>query len=98
MAKMLRCRDVGVDCDAVIRAKTEEELMRKVAEHAKKAHGMSKIQRCCSISFSAMVRNSLNLCVKSPSVFERLNKLFLLPFLTSSFNSSIIRSYQPSAK
>jgi len=43
MAKMLRCRDVGVDCDAVIRAKTEEELMKKVAEHAKKAHGMSKI-------------------------------------------------------
>ena len=43
MAKMLRCRDVGVDCDAVIRAKTEKELMRKVAEHAKTVHGMSKI-------------------------------------------------------
>lgn len=43
MAKMLRCRDVGVDCDAVIRAETEEELMRKVAEHAKTVHGMSEI-------------------------------------------------------
>jgi len=43
MAKMLRCRDVGVDCDAVIRAETTEELMKKVAEHAKKVHGMSKI-------------------------------------------------------
>lgn len=40
MAKMLRCRDAGVDCDAVIRAETEEELMRKVAEHAKTVHGM----------------------------------------------------------
>ena len=43
MAKMLRCRDVGVDCDAVIRAETEEELMRKVAEHAKAVHGMTEI-------------------------------------------------------
>jgi len=43
MAKMLRCRDVGVDCDAVIRAETTEELMKKVAEHAKKVHGMSEI-------------------------------------------------------
>jgi len=43
MAKMLRCRDIGVDCGGVIRAKTEAELMKKVAEHAKKVHGMSKI-------------------------------------------------------
>jgi predicted small metal-binding protein len=43
MAKMLRCRDAGVDCDAVIRAETEEELMRKVAEHAKTVHGMTEI-------------------------------------------------------
>ncbi len=43
MAKMLRCRDVGVDCDHVIRAETEEELMRKVAEHAKTVHGMTEI-------------------------------------------------------
>ncbi|UCF59598.1 MAG: DUF1059 domain-containing protein [Candidatus Bathyarchaeota archaeon] len=39
MAKILRCRDVGVDCDHVIRAETEEELMKKVAEHAKTVHG-----------------------------------------------------------
>ena len=43
MAKMLRCRDVGVDCDGVIRAETEEELMGKVAEHAKTAHGITEI-------------------------------------------------------
>jgi len=43
MAKMLRCRDVGVDCDHVIRAETEEELMSKCAEHAKTAHGMTEI-------------------------------------------------------
>jgi len=43
MTKMLRCRDIGVDCDGVIQAETEEELMRKVAEHAKTVHGMSEI-------------------------------------------------------
>ncbi|MFX1263586.1 MAG: DUF1059 domain-containing protein, partial [Promethearchaeota archaeon] len=29
MVKTLRCRDVGVDCDGVIRAETEEDLMRQ---------------------------------------------------------------------
>jgi predicted small metal-binding protein len=43
MTKMLKCRDVGVDCDGVIKAETEEELTRKVAEHAKTVHGMSEI-------------------------------------------------------
>jgi predicted small metal-binding protein len=43
MTKMLKCRDIGVDCDGVIQAETEEELMRKVAEHAKTVHGMSEI-------------------------------------------------------
>jgi len=43
MVKMLRCRDIGVDCNGVIKAKTEEELMKKVAEHAKTVHGISKI-------------------------------------------------------
>lgn len=43
MGKMLRCKDVGVDCDGVIRAETEEDLIKKVAEHAKKVHGISEI-------------------------------------------------------
>jgi predicted small metal-binding protein len=55
MAKMLRCRDVGVDCDGVIRAKTEEELMKKVAEHAKTAHGITEI----SPDLAAKVKGSI---------------------------------------
>lgn len=44
VVKMLRCRDVGIlDCDFVARGNTEKEIMRKVAEHAKKAHGISEI-------------------------------------------------------
>jgi AhpD family alkylhydroperoxidase len=41
--KELRCRDVGADCDYVVRGKTEEEIFRKAAEHATIAHGMNEI-------------------------------------------------------
>lgn len=43
MTKEIRCKDVGVDCDFVVTGETEEEIMKKAAEHAKKAHGMNEI-------------------------------------------------------
>lgn len=43
MAKVLRCRDVGLDCDFVIRADSEEELLKKAAEHAATTHDMKEI-------------------------------------------------------
>jgi predicted small metal-binding protein len=57
MAKILRCRDVGVDCNEVIRAETEEELMRKVAEHAKTVHGMSEISPDLVAKVKAAIRD-----------------------------------------
>ena len=41
MAKELKCADVGFDCQAVINADTEDEVMAQAADHAKSAHGMS---------------------------------------------------------
>lgn len=41
MAKVLRCRDLGVGCPREIRAESEEELMKLAAEHAEKDHGIS---------------------------------------------------------
>jgi len=41
--KELRCRDVGADCDHVIRGKTEDEIFAKAAEHARTVHHMSQI-------------------------------------------------------
>ena len=38
--KVLHCRDVGFDCDGVIRAQSEEEVLRQVAEHAQTQHGV----------------------------------------------------------
>ncbi len=38
--KVLRCRDVGFDCDGVVRAESEEEVLRQVAEHAQTVHNV----------------------------------------------------------
>jgi len=40
MAKVLRCRDVGLDCPKEMRANSEEELLALAAEHAEKDHGI----------------------------------------------------------
>ncbi len=41
MAKVLRCRDVGMNCSKEMRAESEEELLQLAAEHAEKDHGIS---------------------------------------------------------
>ena len=38
-----KCRDIGMKCDFEATAKTEDELMKKIAEHAHKAHNMKTI-------------------------------------------------------
>jgi len=58
MGKMLRCRDVGVDCDAVIRAETETELMEKVVEHAKSVHGMTEISPETAAKVKAAIQDT----------------------------------------
>jgi predicted small metal-binding protein len=45
MEKRLSCRDVGVDCDFVACGKSEEEIFRKAAKHAKTDHHMSEIPK-----------------------------------------------------
>jgi predicted small metal-binding protein len=36
----LSCKDVGFDCNYVVKAGTEEEVIRNITEHAIKQHGM----------------------------------------------------------
>ena len=43
MAKILRCNDVGFECDGVIRAETEEEVLKQAAEHARTVHNLQEI-------------------------------------------------------
>jgi len=35
----LRCSDVGFDCDAVVKAQTEDEILEQAADHAQANHG-----------------------------------------------------------
>lgn len=43
MAKILHCRDVGFDCEGVIRGETEDEVLQQAAEHARNDHGMQDV-------------------------------------------------------
>ena len=43
MAKILSCREMGVECDFVARGETVEEILEKALEHGKKVHGMTEI-------------------------------------------------------
>lgn len=43
MEKVIHCRDVGFDCNGVIKAKTEDEALKLAAEHAMKVHGLKEI-------------------------------------------------------
>jgi predicted small metal-binding protein len=35
----IACRDVGQDCDCILSGESEEELLKKAAEHAVNDHG-----------------------------------------------------------
>jgi predicted small metal-binding protein len=43
MTKVIRCRDVGFDCNGVIKAPSENEALALAAEHAKTVHGVKEI-------------------------------------------------------
>jgi predicted small metal-binding protein len=43
MEKVLHCRDVGFDCNGVIKAQTEKEVLTMAAEHARAVHGITEI-------------------------------------------------------
>jgi len=43
MTTVIRCKDVGFDCPAVVRAPNEQEALKQAAEHAKSAHGVKEL-------------------------------------------------------
>ncbi len=57
MAKALRCRDVGMDCDFVARAETEEENLKKATEHAATVHDMKEIPEEVLAKVRAAIRD-----------------------------------------
>ena len=57
MAKVLKCKDVGMDCDFVARAETEEEVLKLAAEHAGPAHGMTEMSEEVIAKVRAAIRD-----------------------------------------
>jgi predicted small metal-binding protein len=43
MTRELNCSDIGFECDAVVRADSDEEIMAQVASHAREVHGLEEI-------------------------------------------------------
>lgn len=43
MERVIHCRDLGFDCDGIIRAQTEKEAIQRAVDHAQKAHGMGEL-------------------------------------------------------
>lgn len=43
MTKVIHCRDVGFDCNGVIKAPSETEALALAAEHAKSVHNVKDI-------------------------------------------------------
>ncbi|MFN2137152.1 MAG: DUF1059 domain-containing protein [Candidatus Promineifilaceae bacterium] len=41
--KVIHCRDVGFDCDGVVRADTDEEVVAMAVEHAAEVHGVTEV-------------------------------------------------------
>jgi predicted small metal-binding protein len=44
MTRELHCRDVGFDCDAIVVAESDDEIVQQVAEHAREVHGLTDEQ------------------------------------------------------
>ena len=40
MVMEMKCRDVGFDCDYVVKGNTEQEIMQNAAVHAQRDHKM----------------------------------------------------------
>lgn len=43
--KVLKCRDVGVDCDYQARGRTVGDVLRRASEHAKKDHAIKTVTK-----------------------------------------------------
>jgi predicted small metal-binding protein len=57
MSKVVKCRDVGVDCDFEARGETEQEVLQKCGEHAKSAHGMDQIPADLAVKVRASIHD-----------------------------------------
>lgn len=59
MTKVVHCREVGFDCDGVVRAETESAALEQVAAHAKAVHGMNEVTPDLVAKVKSVMRDEL---------------------------------------
>jgi predicted small metal-binding protein len=57
MTKVLRCRDVGMDCDFEARGETDQEILRQCQQHARTDHGMDQIPHEVAVKLKNAIRD-----------------------------------------
>ena len=57
MGKTIHCKDVGFDCEGVVRAGSEKEVLQLAAEHAKSVHGVSKLTNEMVAKVKSVIRD-----------------------------------------
>jgi len=57
LAKKFKCADIGMKCGYEETADSTEQLMPKLAAHAKAAHGMSEIPKELMGKISAAIKD-----------------------------------------
>jgi predicted small metal-binding protein len=56
MAKQLRCRDVGMNCDFEAHGNTEEEVLQQASTHARTAHQITEMPPELAAKVRAAIR------------------------------------------
>lgn len=56
MAKELRCRDVGMNCDFQARGDSEEDVLRQASAHARTAHQITDMPPELAAKVRAAIR------------------------------------------
>lgn len=62
MGKILRCRDVGVDCDVELHGHDEADLLRQAAAHAKECHRGVQLTPAIQAKLKAAIKDAPGSC------------------------------------
>lgn len=56
MAKVLRCRDIGINCTFEAQGKTIDDVLKQAAEHARKKHDVKRVTQDYLKSWKKLIR------------------------------------------
>ena len=57
MGKTIHCKDVGFECDGVVRAESEEEVLKMAAQHARSVHGVEELSSEMVAKVKSVIRD-----------------------------------------